>query len=340
MLRAGIAGCGNIAKVHAESLRQLEDVQLAAFCDRNIEKANACVRDYGQEGTKSYTSVEEMLEKENLDVLHICLPHSLHVPAAVTALEKGVHVFMEKPPAITREQFDTLWNADKRYGARLGICFQNRYNEAVEQAHEILDTGTLGQIKGARAFVTWNRDKTYYTDSSWRGRKETEGGGVLINQAVHTLDLLAEFMGRPLRTEASMANHHLKSFINVEDTLEAYIEFEQGNACFYATNAYAADAPVFLEIACDKGVIRLEGNELLIIDEDGARTAYTYTAKPAAGKIYWGNSHGRCIEDYYRCLAHNERYRNDLVSCRKVFTLMMDIYEAAEKHSVVVCEKE
>lgn len=339
MLKTGIAGCGNIAEVHAEALKQLEGVHLAAFCDRNIEKAKACARTYGQKDTKSYTSVEEMLEKENLDVLHICLPHYLHVPTAVAALLKGIHVFMEKPPAITREQFDILLDAGSKSQARLGICFQNRYNEAVEQAHKILDTQVLGPIKGARAFVTWSRGKTYYTDSSWRGQKETEGGGVLINQAVHTLDLLAEFMGKPLKTEASMANHHLKSFIDVEDTLEAYIEFEQGSACFYATNAYAADAPVLLEITCDKGILRLEGNELLTIHENGAQTTYPYTAKQVPGKTCWGNSHGRCIEDYYKCLADNERYRNDLWSCEKVFSLMMDIYEAAQTHGVVLCRK-
>ena len=335
MYRAGIAGCGNIARVHGEILKNLEDVELAAFCDGDVRKAEACAKACGQEGAHSYTSLDEMLEKENLDVLHICLPHYLHVPAAENALQRGVHVFMEKPPAITREQFNRLEEAEKKSGARLGICFQNRYNEAVLEAGKVLSTGELGRIKGARAFVTWHRDKTYYTDSNWRGKKETEGGGVLINQAVHTLDLLAEFMGRPLKTEAGMTNHHLKSFIDVEDTLEAYIQFGSGEACFYATNAYALDAPVFLEIACEKGTLRLEGNELLVIREEGTKK-YTFEGKTVIGKSYWGSSHGVCIADYYRCIGTHERYRNDLQSCRKIFSLMMDIYEAAEKQSVVL----
>lgn len=340
MLRAGIAGCGNIAKVHAEVLKNLESVQLAAFCDRNEKKAEAFVKAYGQEKAGYYISLEEMIDKEDLDVLHICLPHYLHVPAALTALQKGVHVFMEKPPAITREQFANLQKAKEHLGRSVGICFQNRYNEAVLEAQEILNSGILGDIKGARAFVTWSRDEAYYTKSGWRGKKETEGGGVLINQAVHTLDLLGEFMGRPLKTEAAMINHHLKSAIDVEDTLEAYIEFEQGKACFYATNAYVWDAPVLLEISCSMGHIRLEGNELLVIREDGTRERHTYEDKPAVGKSYWGNSHGACIADYYRCLEDKQRYRNDLQSCGKVFSLMMDIYQSAETHSPVLCKEE
>ena len=181
----------------------------------------------------AYASLEEMLENEQVDVLHICTPHYLHTPMAVYALEKGVHVFTEKPPAISRDQFATLKAAAKENHARLGICFQNRYNESTKAMEEILASGENGKIVGARAFVSWMRTKEYYAESDWRGKWETEGGGCLINQSVHTLDLLNLFMGgQPVETQAHMMNYHLKDVIEVEDTVSAYIRYPDAAACF------------------------------------------------------------------------------------------------------------
>ena len=284
-----------------------------------------------------YTSLDEMLEETKLDVLHICLPHYLHVKAAETAIENGVNVFMEKPPALTKDEFQTLKKKVQETKLSVGVCFQNRYNESVLEACSILKSGSMGKIKGARAFVTWSRDTDYYTRDRWHGSKSTEGGGVLINQAIHTLDLLTQFMGKPLKVEAEVKNYHLKSVIDVEDTVESYIEFENGPACFFATNAYVEDAPVLLEIVCEKGKIRLEGNELFVMRKNETKVRYHYEEKPCLGKAYWGSSHGKCISDYYACLESRKKYQNDLESTEKVFLLTMDIYESAGTDSVVRC---
>ena len=240
----------------AEALTEIKkQVSIPVVADIHFEKA----QDYAERfHTKPYASLEEMIEKEQPDVLHVCTPHYLHVPMTQYALERGINVFMEKPPAITLAQLDQLKQAVYASKAKLGLCYQNRYNPSYRAAKEFIASGVAGKVLGARGLVTWNRPAPYYTQSEWRGKLATEGGGVLINQAVHTLDLLSDLLGKPDWIDASLSNHHLKGLIEVEDTLEAYIRFGEKVACFYATNAYCADVPPLIEISCEKVTVRIE----------------------------------------------------------------------------------
>ncbi|WP_024293134.1 Gfo/Idh/MocA family protein [Lacrimispora indolis] len=334
MVRVGIIGCGNIGGVHAMVLNEIEEVSLCALADNRLERAEEYSARFTGRKAKAYGSMEEMLEKEELDVVHICTPHHCHVPMASDALKKGLHVFMEKPPAISREQFNELLRVSDQSRGRLGICFQNRYNETTKKVNELLAQGMLGRIKGGRAFVTWHRDAPYYTESGWRGKLETEGGGALINQSIHALDLLLSWLGKPVKTEAAMNNHHLKGIVEVEDTLEAYMTFTEAeepvSASFYATTAYAVDAPVFLELACENGFVRLEGNSVWYQTKEQEEPVVWQAKKSSLlGKTYWGNGHEACIRDFYDCLDTGRDYFNDIASVQNTFYTMMDIYDSA-----------
>lgn len=339
MLKVGIVGCGGIATVHAAALAQMKGVQLTAFADIKKERADAFQAKYGVDGAGSYASLEEMLEESGIESLHICTPHYLHVPMAVAALKKGIHVFMEKPPAITREQFAELKAASEESKARLGICFQNRYNATTKKVDELLASEEVGSVLGARAFVTWNRQKAYYTESGWRGSLATEGGGALINQSVHTLDLLVRWLKQPVETEATMSNHHLKGIIEVEDALEAFIRFQTDGkdtlACFYATTAYMQDCPVIIELACEHATIRLEDTQVSCKYQDGRQDVYSCVKANIPGKSYWGAGHADCIADFYDCVETGREYGNDLPHIEHTLHAMMDIYESAREHKVV-----
>jgi len=334
MVRVGVIGCGNIGKVHSMILKELKEVRLCAMADIRIDRAEEFCRQYTEGKGHAYESLEEMLEKEELDGIHICTPHFCHVPMAEMALKKGLHVFMEKPPAISRQQFEQLEKASLKSGARLGICFQNRYNETTKKATELIEEGKIGALLGGRAFVTWHRNAPYYTESGWRGKLESEGGGALMNQSIHALDLLLRWLGKPVKTEASMRNHHLKGIVEVEDTLEAYMEFTQGKdpvrASFYATTAYVSDAPVLIEIAGERGFIRVEG-DTVTYQEAGEMEPVIWRSKKSLvpGKSYWGSGHEACIHDFYDCVSTGKAYGNDLKSVRLTFNTMMDIYESA-----------
>ena len=338
MKRAALVGCGNIAGVHATAIKHLENVELVAFADIIRERAEGFSKKYTDGKAKAYGSLDEMLESEAPDVLHICTPHYLHVPMAIEALKRGVSVFSEKPPAINMEQFACLEKAAEAAGnssARLGFCFQNRYNKTTEKTDEILKSGSMGHVKGARAFVTWRRDEEYYR-TDWKGKIETEGGGALINQSIHTLDLLLRYLGRPVDVEATVSNHHLKGIIEVEDTLEAWMSFENGErACFYASTGYVADAPVILELQCEKGSITIIDRDITVRNEQGIREYRNLINNEISfdgvGKDYWGKSHYVCIRDFYDKLETGERYENDLDGVKNTMETVMRIYGFRER---------
>lgn len=326
IFRCGIVGCGGIAQVHGETLYRLPGVKLAACADIRPERAAAMGEKYG---CRAYSSLEEMLEKEELDALHICTPHYLHVPMAEATLAKGLAVFTEKPPAISWEQWKRFSDLEKK--GFLSVCFQNRYNDSVQYLKEILSSGEMGKIQGARAFVTWSRDKAYYTESGWRGSLATEGGGVLINQSVHTLDLLVQFLGRADWAEARIANHHLKGVIEVEDTMEAYADFGGVPVLFYATTAYCANSPVLLELSCEKGTLRMAETRVEWIHTDGSREEKDFARRETLGKDYWGSGHGRCIDDFYGCLRRGEKPPIPPSSVKDTAELMLCLYESARE---------
>ncbi len=330
MRKAAIVGCGGISQVHAQAIAGLDGVELCAFADCRKERAEKLAARFGGGRAEAYGDFEEMLAARQPDVVHICTPHYLHVPMALKVLEGGGAVFMEKPPAISRQQFRELKRGAGSRG-KIGICFQNRYNASVKKVDELLEEGGLGPLKGGRAFVTWCREAEYYQSSDWRGRWDTEGGGALINQSIHTLDLLLRWLGEPDAVEASMGNHHLRGVTEVEDVMEAFLEFPGGKrACFYATTAYVSDAPVLIELACEKGSIRLEDEKVTVRYQQGEEAVLSLKTGQAVGKSYWGSGHAACIGDFYRSLEEGTPYANDLQSVENTMQVMARIYESAK----------
>lgn len=334
-MKAAIVGCGGIARVHAECLHGLKEHKLAAFADINKDRADSFAKEYGG---NAYGSLEDMLEQEEIDVLHICTPHYLHVPMAAYALKRGIHVFMEKPPVISEEQYKEL--LEVRSNKKLGICFQNRYNPSIIEVKKLLASGAAGSIKGARGIVTWSRSATYYTDSGWRGSLTTEGGGVLINQSVHTLDLLVYLLGTPVSVDATMTNHHLKGVIEVEDMMEAYLHFEgDKTACFYATTAYCTDVPPLIELCCENMTIRIEDLEVTCCYKDGNVKKLPIEHKEGLGKSYWGAGHRDCISDFYDSIGKDRPFSMELNRMEDTIRLLLGTYESARTGKEVVLKK-
>lgn len=336
MYNSAIVGAGAISAVHCEAIKNIPNARLTALCDIKRERAEERALKYGG---NVYTDFDTMLDNEKIDVLHICTPHYLHVPMAISALEKGINVILEKPPAITKEEFERLEKVSKNTSARLGICFQNRYNESVREVKKLLSCGKCGKVMGARAFVTWNRTADYYKSSGWRGDIKTEGGGVLINQAIHTLDLITYLLGEPVSVSAHTSNNHLKGVINVEDTVSAYISYPDFNVLFFATTAYCKDAPNILEIVCENCVIRIEGKKLTVSHNDGKTDVYDYSTITTVGKQCWGASHAHLILDYYECLAENRQFPVSLESARPSFEALTAIYDSAKSGTEITVTK-
>ena len=320
MFRVGLVGCGGIAHVHAAVLKELEETEFAACADIRPERALQFKKDFG---CAAYISLEEMLNHQHLDAVHLCTPHYLHPMMAAQLATRGVAVFTEKPPAIDVPGWNAVLEAARR--VPVGICFQNRYNANVLACQRILDQAEYGALRGIRAFVTWNRSAGYYTSTDWKGKWSTEGGGALINQAIHTLDLVIRFLGRPDQLESTMRNHHLSGVVEVEDTAEIWMRRGDVTALIYASTAYAADVPVLLELQFEKAAVRLENDSLIVLDDRG-QTVIPCHMDASLGRSYWGAGHKSCIQDFYRSLQTGQPYLNRPETCRDTMDALLEIY--------------
>lgn len=323
-MKVCVVGCGTISNMHLNAVGSMKHASLVGVCDVKMDRATDAAKMYGGH---PYQSLTEMLDAEKPDVLHICTPHYLHVPMAGEAAKRGIAVFTEKPPAISREQFKALKEFSR--DIPIGVCFQNRYNATSRFVKERIGQHETGGFLGGRAFVTWCRDKNYYNGSDWRGELKKEGGGALINQSIHTLDLLIYFLGKPECVTAQMQNFHLDQVIDVEDTVEAYLQYKENASClFYATTAYCTNSPVYLELIFEHMTIRLHDNEVEVLEEGKKDVKYQPAKeKTAAGKSYWGSSHDACIADFYHALKTDGKVPIGVCDVENTMDVLYDIYE-------------
>ena len=307
--RVGVIGCGRIAPFHGMPAAAQKDVRLLACCDIRRERAEERARIFRCKGI--YTDYREMIRAERLNVVHICLPHYLHPPVAIDAMRMGCHVLTEKPMAIRLEDAQAMIDCAETTGMKLGVIFQNRYNAGSVLIKNALAHGGIGRILAAKATLTWYRPPAYYAGSDWKGTWEREGGGVIIDQAIHTFDLLRWFVGDELAyVDTHIANREHPT-IEVEDVADGVLGFRNGvRAAFWANNYYSHDAQVELDIACESGSIKMVGEEGRVSYHDGrefvARPNPAETFDYGGGPSYWGASHVKQIDQFYDALAAGE----------------------------------
>ena len=293
-LRVAIIGCGTVSANHIAAIKDYGKADIVALCDTKPERAMARSEQYGL-SAKIYESYDEMLENEALDVVHIATPHYLHVPQAIAALKKNINVFLEKPMAISVEEIKALLEAEKESKGKLTVCFQNRFNNTTVTAKKIVDED--GGALECYASVFWQRNEKYYTESGWRGKYATEGGGVMINQAIHTIDLLCFFLGIPQKVSATIANHHLKGVIEVEDSCGGRISFENGKiANFYATNACVSFDATTLFIKTKNHKIEILSTRRIYVD---GKEISAEEQRKCVGKECYGIGHFDAISRFY-----------------------------------------
>ena len=328
-MKTVLIGCGNISRCHLDAIDALDGVTLAAVADIRPDRAETTAETYH---CRAYSDWREMLQREQPDVVHICTPHDLHVEMAVTALENGANVLCEKPAAISHDSLLRLQQAQKGSGKQVGICFQNRYNAGALEALRLIATGKPGRLVSIRANVDWCRGADYYNDD-WHGIKAREGGGVLVNQAVHTLDLVQMFAFSPaVSVQAHIANDHLQGVIDEEDTALLRAVFQNGvMGQLHATTAFQSNARVEIDLFFEHDTLRLSGPVLQRLENDGTATTLTGTDTSTGSKAYWGTGHPALIADFYRCLKEHEPFPIDAFEGGKAVELFLAAYRSAEK---------
>lgn len=223
-LKTAIIGCGKVGHIHAEVLKRIPESDFTAVCGRDIEKTSLFAMKYG---VKAYTDIEKMADENQIEAAIICTPHPKHAESAIKAANAGMHILVEKPLASTLEECDAIIKAADENKVVLGTVCQRRFYKPVQRLKKAIDEGRIGiPVLGTVNMLGW-RDEAYYRSDPWRGTWKGEGGGVLVNQAPHQLDLLQWFMGPIDELMGCWANLN-HPYIEVEDTALAIIRFKNG----------------------------------------------------------------------------------------------------------------
>ena len=322
-----------ISRNHLRVLKSIKGIEISSVVDIKKDRADAMSKKYG---CKAYYDFETMLREDNPDSIHICTPHYLHVPMAVSALEKGIHVLCEKPCAISLEGLAQLQEAQKKSSANFGVCFQNRYIESVKAVKALIDKKAYGRVLSIRAFVHWSRGKDYYSDD-WHGTLEKEGGGVTFNQSIHTQDLMRYLAGSDtVSITAHTFNDRLKGVIEVEDTVHALFTYENEiTALFNATTAFADNLPVMIDVICKRGTLRIEGDKAYVISLGKIKQLRLKNAAEIIGKSYWGNGHPSLIKDFYTCIEKGRKFSLDAFEGGKAVEEVLAVYKSSESGETI-----
>ena len=331
MIKAAIIGLGTISVVHLDAIASNPEIKLVAVCD-----VDAALKSQAPEGVPFYTDYKEMVKAEKPDVVHICLPHYLHYPVARDLAEMGVNVFCEKPVALNiaqAEEFAALEAAHPE--VKMGICLQNRMNETTEELKRIIDSGEYGKVTGIRGFVPWYRNPEYYSQKPWRGTWAEAGGGSMINQSLHTLDLMYYLAGDVSRIHAVVGQ--LNDYgIEVEGDVVARMEFANGaRGLFFATNNNWTNESVQIRVALEKGVFHIEDNTLYKINPDSSREVVCKAPRLEGIKFYYGASHTRMVERFRKAV---ETGGDDYIHVRDavmVIRLMETIFTSAKEDKLI-----
>lgn len=328
VLQAAVVGCGDISSPHIDAILAAPSVELAGVCDPDPQRLAAAV---ARGGCPGFTDLALMLDSESLDVVHLCTPHHRHADLAQDCLNRNVSVLLEKPIAHSVAAGERLESVARGSSAILGVCLQNRYNENARRLRGLIDDGVLGRVLGGRASVNWFRDADYYTRAPWRGRWETAGGGVLMNQAIHTLDLLGWFLGPITDVRGVAGTLALAGVIEVEDTAALQLQHQTAagqtiGSVLHATNGHVENSPVVIEIVTENANARLD-LDLTITYRDGRVETFEPASSASGPRAYWGDSHSLLITDFHQHVRDGKQFWIDAPVAMQSLRVIQSVYD-------------
>lgn len=334
----GIVGCGIIAPFHARAIKELPNARLVAVADPTPERAQQFAKEFGAEG---HTDVLELLARTDIDIVCVCVPSGLHAKVGVQAAAAGKHVVVEKPIEVTLEAADRLIAACESNGVELAVISQHRWDAGVRELKELVDSGRLGSLVLGDAIVKWYRTQKYYDSAGWRGSWKLDGGGALMNQGVHYVDLLQWVMG-PVERVFARTRTSAHERIEVEDIAVAVLSFSSGAVgILECTTAAYPGLSERLEISGTGGTAIVEAGALKVRelkDEKGETTPYGgklaaagegrgQAASNPADISYRG--HREQLADLIEVIENGRRPFIDGVEARKPLEIILAVYESA-----------
>jgi UDP-N-acetyl-2-amino-2-deoxyglucuronate dehydrogenase len=330
-IHVGLIGGGNISDTHARAALAIPEVKISAIFGSNAEKVRALAQKYGG---KPFGSLEEFLDHRPMDLVAIGSPSGLHAKHGIAAASRGLHVLTEKPIDISTAAADELINAAEQHNVKLGVMFQDRLKPEIRKLKLWMERGVLGQPLLADARVKWYRPPEYYANSKWRGTLDLDGGGALINQAVHTVDLLLWLMGDVVKVQSNAATvfHDIEG----EDLVLSTLEFTTGAmGSLQASTAAYPGYPRRLEITGSEGTIILEHDRIVAVDlrsapddvRPGVPSADSENVSSPVVSDFSG--HQAIFEDFISAIKNDRAPACDGHEARRSIALLERIYTAA-----------
>lgn len=337
----GIVGCGNISDTHAQAIKETAKGQLvAAFSRTEATLKTFCSR----HDANAFTSYEVFLKNPDLDIVAICTPTGTHLDYGKTAAEAGKHVIIEKPIEITVERGYSLIQACKNNQVKLAVIYQSRFIDDVIRMKKSIDRNDIGNVFMASASVKWFRSQAYYRDSSWRGTFALDGGGAVINQSIHTIDLLQWMVGE-VDSICAFKGTFTHEDMEAEDNAAACLEFKNGAiGVFEASTSIVPAQERKIEVYGPRGTARLEGDTFYKQIGDSEETDKHKSTEDAAGAAspLAGMTAQNHYKQYEQILDAFQNNTEPVVSGRKSLqslAIVEGLYRSADKKESVHIEK-
>ncbi len=331
-----------ISQLHAKVLSSMADAELVAVCSRDLERAKGVTDPFGGEPTTDY---EALLARDDIDAVSICTASGEHAIFGIPAAKAGKHVLVEKPIEISLEKADTLIDACTESGVKLGVIFQLRFLDACREVKQAIEDGVLGNPVMADCYMKFYRPQEYYSDSRWKGTQALDGGGALINQGIHGLDLLLHLAGDVVSVKAYTAVR-AHDDIEVEDTCVASVKYKNGAlGVIQATTSVHPDFQQRIEIHGSEGTIILDGTEDVWIKhwetfKDGPRKieerAPVELSGAAAVLEEGGEAHLRQIQDFVDAIVDNRDPEVNGQEGRRSLDVVRAIYRSADEGNEII----
>lgn len=283
-VKFGVIGVGGMGGSHARNLRDVAEVEVVAVADANEEMA----RQVGAEiGAQSYSDYKALIRAGEVEAIIIATPHYFHPPIAIYAAQRGIHVLSEKPVAVSVAAADKMVAACDKAGVKLGVMFQQRTEASRRKMHDLLAGGELGALHRVSMVVPWYRPQAYYNSGAWRGTWSGEGGGVLMNQAPHSMDQFVWMGGLPERVQG-IATTRLHD-IEVENTALAIFDYGDGKIGWLYASTAEVPGGERIEVAGDKGVLVWEGGKLrqFVLEQPLTEHLNTSTEQFGSPRGHW-----------------------------------------------------
>ncbi len=334
-MHIGILGAGNISDTHARAAAAIPGMTVAAVCGANPEKTAALAQ---RHGATPYRDLESFLAHRPMGLVAIGSPSGLHAEQALAAVGRGLHVIVEKPLDINTDRIDRLIAAADSARVKIAVFFQDRLKPAMVDLKAALRDGRLGAPVLASGRVKWYRPPEYYGQSRWRGTWALDGGGALMNQGIHTVDLLLWLLGPVARVRAATSTR--LHTIEVEDTAAAILEFENGalGVIEAATSIYPGYARR-VEVTGTEGTMVIEDDRVIRTDlrsSSGSAVTVPPAAESAASPVVSdASAHQRIIEDFVRGIDSGAPLACDAREGRRSVAVVQAIYEAARTGAAV-----